>query len=155
FVHGGGLHLLGNMLFFFLTGPFIEDAFGRPVFALLYLLSGFAAVFTHAFHFPDSPAPLRGARGAVAGVLGALLVRLGAARIRFLFFPFLVLPFVRITFTLPAFVVLPAWFLEQHWSATHAQGSEGVAFWAHVGGFAFGAVVAAAIRVMRIEERII
>jgi membrane associated rhomboid family serine protease len=155
FVHGGWLHLLGNMLFFFLTGPFIEDAFGRPLFALLYLFSGFAALFTHALHFPDSTAPLVGASGAIAGIMGAFLVRLGAARIRFLFFPFFILPFVRISFTLPAFVVLPAWFLEQHWSATHAQGNEGVAFWAHVGGFVFGAAAAGIMRVARIEERIV
>lgn len=154
-VHVGWLHLVGNMLFFFATGPFLEDAYGRPFFALFYVASGLVAVATHAVYFAGSLTPLVGASGAVAGVMGAFLIRLGASRIRFIFLPLLVLPFFRVTLLLPAFVVLPFWFLGQHWLARQAAGGESVAYWAHVGGFAFGMVVAGVVRLARVEERFI
>ncbi len=156
FIHGAWFHLLGNMLFFFLSGPFIEDLFGRPLFAILYLVSGAAAVFAHAVHYPTSDVPLIGASGAIAGVMGAFLVRLGPSRIKFLYMPFF--PFfwqLRFTFFLPAFVVLPLWFGEQLFYA-HTAGSEsGVGWWAHIGGFVFGLVAAGAIRLFGIEDHFI
>jgi len=154
-VHVGWLHLIGNMLFFFATGPFLEDAYGRVFFLLFYLASGLVAVATHAVYFAGSMTPLVGASGAVAGIMGAFLIRLGASRIRFLFLPLLVLPFFRITLLLPAFVVLPFWFLGQHWLARQAAGGDSVAYWAHVGGFAFGMLVAGIVRLARVEERFI
>lgn len=154
-VHVGWLHLVGNMLFFFATGPFLEDAYGRPLFAAFYVASGFVAVATHAVYSAGSLVPLVGASGAVAGIMGAFLVRLGASRIRFLFLPIFPLPFFRVKLLLPAFVVLPFWFLGQHWLARQASGGSGVAYWAHVGGFAFGMVVAGIVRLARVEERFI
>jgi membrane associated rhomboid family serine protease len=154
-IHGGWLHLIGNLLFFFATGPFLEDAWGRPLFAGFYVVAGLVAVGTHAVYFAGSQVPLVGASGAIAGVMGAYLIRLGAARIRFWFLPLLVLPFFRVTLLLPAFAVLPFWFLGQHWLARQAAAGDGVAYWAHVGGFAFGLVVAGVLRVARVEQRFI
>lgn len=154
-VHTGWLHLVGNLLFFFATGPFLEDAWGRPLFGVVYVLSGLVAAATHAVYFAGSMVPLVGASGAIAGVMGAFLIRLGAARIRFLFLPLIVLPFFRVTLLLPAFIVLPFWFLGQHWLARQAAAGAGVAYWAHVGGFAFGIVVAGVLRLARVEERFI
>jgi hypothetical protein len=152
FVHGGLVHLLGNMLFLFLTGPFVEDLFGRPVFAALYLLSGGAAVLAHAARDHESLAPLIGASGAVAGVMGAFLVRLAAARIQFLVVPIPILWMLRFKVFLPAFVVLPLWLAQQVIYA-HAYPDAGVAFFAHVGGFAFGAAAALVIRLTDLEAR--
>ena len=108
FMHAGWMHLLGNMLFLFLTGPFIEDRYGRPLFTVFYLASGAAATLSHAAHDPASLVPLVGASGAIAGLMGAFLVRLGASRIRFLVWP-MPIPFIhwRYSVLLPAFVVLP------------------------------------------------
>ena len=155
FMHGGWLHLLGNMLFLFVSAPFIEDLFGRVLFGFLYLATGIAAALTHASFFPDSVVPLVGASGAVAGVMGAFLVRLATARIRFLVFPIGFLPFLRFRIALPAFVVLPLWAGEQLVYASVADTGSNVAFWAHVGGFASGVVLAGLVRLSGIEERVI
>ncbi|MBZ5588939.1 MAG: rhomboid family intramembrane serine protease [Acidobacteriia bacterium] len=153
FIHSGWMHLLGNMLFFYLSGPFLEDAFGRPLFSLLYLSSGVAAAFVHIATFPQSDAPLVGASGAIAGCMGAFLVRFVRRKIRFLYFYFI--GFFRTgTVDLPAWVVLPLWFLQQLFFAG-LSGSSGVAYRAHVGGFLFGFVAAFAIKQLRIEERYI
>jgi membrane associated rhomboid family serine protease len=155
FVHAGWLHIIGNMLFFFLSGPFVEDLFGRPLFAGLYLLSGLGGAYAQLLSNPASVIPLVGASGAIAGIMGAFLVRLTAARIRFLFVPIILLPTFRFTFFLPAFVVIPTWFLEQLWYAQQGEGVGGVAWWAHVGGFLCGATVAIGVRAARFEERVI
>jgi membrane associated rhomboid family serine protease len=152
FVHAGWMHLLGNMLFLFLTGPFVEDLFGRPVFTGLYLLAGAAAVLAHAAQDPASVVPLVGASGAVAGVMGAFLVRLARARIQFLVLPVPVLWMLRFKLFLPAFVVLPLWLVQQ---VVYAQLTPDapVAFRAHVGGFVFGAALALVIRLTDLETR--
>jgi membrane associated rhomboid family serine protease len=150
FVHAGWLHLLGNMLFFYISGPFVEDAFGRPLFAALYLASGVVSSLVHVAAFPTSEAPLIGASGAIAGIMGAFLVRFAHTKIRFLYFYFI----RGGTVDLPAWIVLPLWFLQQLFFAGLAR-SNGVAFRAHVGGFAFGFVVALAIKLFAIEERFI
>lgn len=152
FMHGGWLHLLGNMLFLFLSGPFLEDRYGRALFAAVYLLSGLAATGFHASQVQDSAVPLVGASGAIAGVMGAFLIRLGKARIQFLVLPIPFLPFLRFKPFLPAFIVLPLWAAEQYVSARLLP-EAGVAWWAHLGGFAFGGVLAAAIGLMRLEDR--
>ncbi|MDQ5859254.1 MAG: rhomboid family intramembrane serine protease, partial [Acidobacteriota bacterium] len=153
FVHAGLLHLLGNLLFFFATGPFLEDVFGRPLFLLLYVLSGFAALAAHSWQNPGSLAPVVGASGAVAGIMGAFLVRLRTSRIRFLCVPILFLPWIRFRFLVPAFVFLPLWFAAQFWLATSTTEPGNVALWAHVGGFAFGAAAALVLALLRIEKR--
>ncbi|TAM48792.1 MAG: rhomboid family intramembrane serine protease [Acidobacteria bacterium] len=153
FVHAGWLHLLGNMLFFYLTGPFLEDAWGRPLFAAFYLASGVVASLVFIAAFPSSNAPLVGASGAVAGLMGAFLVRFVRRKVRFFYFYFIVI-FRTGTVDLPAWLVLPLWFCEQLLFASLSKDS-GVAYRAHVGGFAFGFVAALAIKALRIEERFI
>jgi membrane associated rhomboid family serine protease len=158
FLHGGLLHLLGNMFFLFLAGPFIEDVWGRPLFAGFYLAAGAVAALMFAARYPTLDEPLIGASGAVAGVMGAFLVRYWRTRIRFLYFFF---PFRPGTFSAPAWVMLPLWFgrelvFAQSWDvAAPGTGGGGVAHWAHVWGFAFGIAVAAAVSYWRIEERFI
>jgi membrane associated rhomboid family serine protease len=154
FLHGGWLHLLGNMLFLFVTAPFLEDVWGRPLFAAFYLAAGVVAAYTHGFASPHSLAPLIGASGAIAGVMGAFLVRFGSRRMEFLWLPIPPLFFIRRRIVLPAFVFLPMWLVEQLLYARSARGS-GVAWWAHVGGFAFGFAVALLLRLARVEERYI
>jgi len=153
FVHAGLFHLVGNMLFFFATGPFLEDVFGRPLFLLLYLLSGLFALAAHSWQNPGSLAPVVGASGAVAGVMGAFLVRLRTSRIRFLCVPILFLPWIRFRFLVPAFLFLPLWFAAQFWLATSSTDPGSVALWAHVGGFAFGAAAALLVALLSIEKR--
>src|SRR5436309_2490442 len=153
FVHAGLLHLAGNMLFFFATGPFLEDLFGRVLFTLIYVASGAAALAAHVWQNPGSWAPVVGASGAVAGIMGAFLIRLGMSRIRFLFVPIILLPWIRFRFLVPAFVFLPLWFIGQFWLATNLAEPGGIALWAHVGGFAFGAAITLLIVVFGVEKR--
>lgn len=152
FLHGDLWHLLGNLLMLFITAPFLEDVYGRVLFGALYLLGGLFAAGAHAIATAHPDAPLVGASGALAAVMGAFLVRLGRSHIRFLFIPILVLPTLRFRFALPAFVVLPLWFLEQLVSARLAPDAP-IAWWAHIGGFAFGVAVALAVNLLRIEEK--
>src|SRR5207253_1775589 len=89
FIHAGLLHLIGNLLFFFLSGPFVEDVYGRPLFAALYFSGGAVAALTFAARDPSSTTPLVGASGAIAAVMGAYLVRFFRSKIEFLWLPFL------------------------------------------------------------------
>jgi membrane associated rhomboid family serine protease len=158
FLHGGFWHLFGNLFFLFLAGPFIEDVWGRPMFAAFYLLAGAVAALMYAVHYPDIDGPLIGASGAVAGVMGAFLVRYWKTNIRFFYWFFVVF---RGTFTAPAWLMLPLWFLRelffaQAWDVVSpGAGGGGVAHWAHVWGFVFGLAVAGAIRHYRVEERFV
>jgi membrane associated rhomboid family serine protease len=156
FVHGGWIHLLGNMLFLFLTGPFIEDLYGRPLFAVLYFVSGIAGAGAFAAGAPQAQAALVGASGAIAGVMGAFLVRLAARRIEFLVLPVPIVPAFRFKLKLPAFVVIPLWAAEQLYYAFSVAGADSpVAFSAHVGGFVAGLVLAGAVALLRVEERFV
>ncbi|MCW2600567.1 MAG: putative integral rane protein [Frankiales bacterium] len=138
FLHGGWLHLLGNMLFLYVFGNNVEDRLGRLKYLLFYLFCGYVATYGFALLRPDSTQPLVGASGAIAGVLGAYLVLYPRAKVwsllTFLFF----LP-VR----LPAWLVLGGWFLLQYVYARGAgvSGASGVAYWAHVIGFVVGALL--------------
>ncbi len=157
FLHGGWGHLLGNMLILFLAAPFVEDVWGRPLFAGFYIFSGFAAAMAFVVANPDSSIPMVGASGAIAGVMGAFLVRFHSNRIRFFYMVGL---FWRGTFFAPAWLMLPLWFGEQVFMMMMVEGLDlpdggGIAYWAHIGGFAFGAVVAIVVRKARIEERFI
>lgn len=155
FVHADIFHLLGNLLFFFLSGPFIEDVFGRPLFAFLYFAGGVVAVLTFATQHPDSIVRLVGASGAIAAVMGAYLVRFARSKVEFLFIPFLFRPTFNFRFWLPAFVVLPLWFVQQLLEMRSEAGGGGVAFSAHVGGFLFGVVVALIVKATRFEEKFV
>jgi len=153
FVHASLLHLLGNMIFFFATGPFLEDVLGRFLFIVIYLLSGVAALAAHTWQNPGSLAPVVGASGAIAGIMGAFLIRLRTSRIRMLFVPIILLPWVRFRFLVPAFVFLPLWFIAQFWLATNMTEPGSVALWAHVGGFVFGACAMLLVLLLGIEKR--
>ena len=140
FLHGGWLHMAGNMLFLWIFGNNVEDRLGRVVFVLLYLLGGLAAAGLQLVFDPGSAVPNVGASGAIAAILGAYLVLFPRARIHTL------LIFFFITWVeLPAVVVLVGWFVLQLFSGVGEIGSEamggGVAYWAHVGGFVFGMAV--------------
>jgi membrane associated rhomboid family serine protease len=142
FMHASWLHILGNMLFLWIFGNNVEDAIGRLRFLLWYLAAGLAATATQTWvtlHYAplvDASVPNLGASGAIAGVLGAYLVLLPTARVLTLIGFFFVLP-------LPAFYFLGIWFVLQLWeggfAVTHPAAGGGVAFFAHVGGFVFGA----------------
>jgi membrane associated rhomboid family serine protease len=135
FMHGGLLHLGGNMLFLWIFGNNIEDAMGRLRFIAFYLLGGIAAFALQVLVNPGSDIPTLGASGAIAAVLGAYLLLYPRARV-------LTVIFIIFFFTLveiPALFVLGFWFLLQLWDASNAQpGAGGVAYFAHIGGFAFG-----------------
>ncbi len=149
FLHGGWLHLLSNMFILFLAGPPVEDAYGRPGFTALYLVSGVAASLAHIARFPDSESALIGASGALAGVMGAFLVRCGRAKIRFFYWWFL----RGGTFDAPAWLMLPLWLLQQVFYGTLTGEHGGVAYWAHVGGFVCGALAAVVVKLGKLEER--
>jgi membrane associated rhomboid family serine protease len=157
FMHAGFFHLFGNMLFLFLAGCAIEDAWGRPLYLVFYLASGLIATGAHQIIFPHSVTPLVGASGAIAGLMGAFLVRLARTRIRFLYVIWFLFLGIRTgSFYAPAYVVLPLWLLQQFLIASLDDGSGGgVAVWAHIGGFAFGAIVAAVVKLTNFEEKFI
>ena len=143
FLHGGFLHILGNMLFLFLAGIAMEDAWGRGFYTIFYLAAGLVATATHAFTAPDSKIYLVGASGAIAGLMGAFMVRYFKARIKFFYF----IIFKAGTFKAPAYVMMPLWiaFELKDSFTTSTSDSGGVAIWAHIGGFFFGAVVGALV----------
>jgi membrane associated rhomboid family serine protease len=149
FLHAGWLHLVANMLIFYLAAPFLEEAWGPRLYAAFYLTAGVVAGGMYALLERHLQAPLVGASGAVAGVLGAFLLLRGRSRIRFA----VVLGFVG-TFTAPAWVMLPLWFLFELLDAlagdvAGAGAGGGVAYWAHVWGFVFGLAFAAVAQQVR------
>ncbi|HET7436352.1 MAG TPA: rhomboid family intramembrane serine protease, partial [Thermoanaerobaculia bacterium] len=152
FMHAGFLHLIGNLLFFYISGPFIEDLYGRPLFGILYFAGGIAATLTYGARHVADATPLVGASGAIAAVMGAYLVRLATSKIRFLFVPFLLRPTFHYVFAVPAFIVLPLWFVQQFWQM-QSEHNAAVAFSAHVGGFVFGAAFAAIVKLTGFEEK--
>jgi membrane associated rhomboid family serine protease len=158
FLHGGILHLFGNLLFLFLVGPFIEDVWGRPLYLAFYLSAGAVSGLMFALHYPTVDGPLIGASGAVAGVMGAFLVRYWKTRIRFFYWFGIIFTG---TFTAPAWLMLPLWLARellfaQAWDVmAPGSGGGGVAHWAHVWGFAVGMVVAAGVAYWKIEERFV
>ncbi|MDI5963527.1 rhomboid family intramembrane serine protease [Streptomyces sp. SL13] len=139
FVHGGWTHLLGNMLFLFVFGPAVEDRVGRTRYAVFYLVAGYVATYGYAYGHAGSTQTLIGASGAIAGVLGAFLFLYPRARVTSLL-PFLL--FLPLRF--PAWLVLGFWFALQWFASRTAQAAPGVAYLAHVIGFGFGFLCAAA-----------
>jgi rhomboid family protein len=135
FLHGGWLHLGGNMLFLWIFGNNVEDLLGRLRYLVLYLSSGVAAALVQALSSPSSHIPMIGASGAVAGVLGAYLVTYPRANVHC--FVWIIIFFWIVT--VPAWILLGLWFAGQLLGGlTLSPGSPGVAVWAHVGGFATG-----------------
>jgi membrane associated rhomboid family serine protease len=138
FMHGGWLHLGGNMLYLWIFGDNVEDSMGHGRFAVFYVLCGVAAAMTQALVDPGSRVPMVGASGAIAGVLGAYILLHPQATVRTLVF----LGFYATILHVPAVIVLGLWFLLQFVSAAATPVDEpGVAFWAHVGGFVAGMVL--------------
>jgi len=139
FLHGGWLHLIGNMWFLWLFGDNVEDRLGHARYAALYLAAGVAAALLHIYTNPNSGVPTVGASGAIAGVMGAYFRFYPFARVETLIPPFFFGP----TFILPAVLFLGWWFLLQFFNgalslSAHTHSFSGVAWWAHVGGFLFG-----------------
>lgn len=136
FLHGGWSHLIGNMLFLWIFGDNVEAVMGNVRFILFYLVGGIIASITHVWMNADSAIPSLGASGAISAVLGAYLIMFPRSRIKMFFVVFFV------TFYISALFFIGFWFVQQFMSvyqetSLDAQ-SQGVAWWAHIGGFIFG-----------------
>ena len=151
FLHGGWLHIIFNMWFLWIAGTILEDLWGRIIYPIFYLAAGALSWAVHGAVFPHSFIPALGASGAIAGLMGAFLVRFPTTRIRLGW----VLWVKIIKFDVPAYVILPIWLLMNLSSGVLARvvGAEaGVAYWAHIGGFAFGALGAFLLRTSGLEH---
>ncbi|MFO1089010.1 MAG: rhomboid family intramembrane serine protease [Hyphomicrobiales bacterium] len=149
FIHADWMHLLSNMLFLWVFGDNVEDAYGHLGFLVFFLVCGIAAGLIHALMFPNSQMPLIGASGAVSGVLAAYLVLFPHSRVW-------ILLFMRLPIKIPASIVLVGWLLLQIASLVLTEvDSEGVtvAWWAHIGGFGTGLLITYALR-NRLRERL-
>ncbi len=135
FMHGGWMHILGNMLYLFIFGDQIEDFLGHVRFLIFYLLCGFTAAAAQIWANPDSVIPTLGASGAIAGVLGAYLIKYPRNSVRVLMFRFVT--------HMPAAIVLGFWFVLQILSqaGSPAGSGGGVAYMAHIGGFVAGVIL--------------
>ena len=145
FLHGGWMHLIGNMWFFWIFGDNVEDRLGHGLFLAFYLAGGVFASLCHWYSDPASGVPVIGASGAVAAILGAYAVTWPLARIRCIV---VLIVFVTLI-ELPALIVLGFWFLTQILEASRQMQlgvSGGVAFWAHVGGFLAGTIAMPLLR---------
>jgi membrane associated rhomboid family serine protease len=136
FLHGGWMHLLGNMWFLWLFGNNVEDAMTRPRYLAFYLLCGLAAALAQVAADPVSGIPMVGASGAISGVMGGYLVLFPHIRV----FTMVPLGFFITTVALPAWVMLLYWMAIQFFGGLGSIGAQGggVAFWAHIGGFVAG-----------------
>jgi membrane associated rhomboid family serine protease len=145
FLHGGILHILGNMLFLWVFGGSVEDRLGHKFYLLFYMLCGIGAGITHIVANWGSPLPSVGASGAISGVMGAYIVLFPFSRILTL----VPLLFFFFTVRIPALLVLGIWFAIQFLSGVSTLGGVnqgGVAWWAHIGGFVLGALMALGAR---------
>ncbi len=151
FLHGGWLHLIGNMWFLWLAGFVLEDVWGRPLYLAFYLIGGAVALQLHAFSDPNSIIPCVGASGAVAALMGAFLTRFPKLKIEMMWiFGF----FRTYRFQASAYWLLPLWLLSEIFYGALFGKTSGVAHWAHVGGFLFGALGAFVIGKMGLEGRV-
>ena len=151
FMHGGWMHLIGNLLYLWIFGDNVEDSMGHGRFVVFYLLCGIAAVLAQALPDPSSTIPMVGASGAISGVLGAYLLMYPHARV------LVVIPlgFYLHTMRIPAGLVLVLWFGLQLLSSAMAQpGQGGVAFRAHIGGFIAGMLLIPLFKQRRVRLRL-
>lgn len=162
FLHAGWLHLLGNLFILYLAGAPLEDVWGRPLYLVFYLSSGVAAALLFALRYAGSETPLIGASGAIAGIMGAFLVRFWRVKIKFFYFIWIIVRVWAGTFSASAMAIMPIWFLnEALWAyisdhfyrATPDGTASGVAYLAHVGGFLFGVVFALVVKTLGLEEK--
>jgi membrane associated rhomboid family serine protease len=138
FLHGGWLHLIGNVWFLWIFGNNVEDSMGHTRFLVFYLVTGLVAAGAHMVSAPGSQIPMVGASGAISGIMGAYLVLYPRVRVHTLF---IIVIIIRVI-PLPAWVMLGYWLLIQLLLGTQTTGATGgVAFWAHVGGFLAGVVL--------------
>jgi membrane associated rhomboid family serine protease len=151
FLHADWWHVLGNMWFLWLAGFVLEDAWGRPLYLLIYLMAGAMACQFDAWASPGSIVHSVGASGAVAGLMGAFLVGFPKMRIRMMWlFDLGLFPFLR--FWMRAYWLLPLWVFIEINSGMRPR--DGIGHWAHVGGFLFGALAAVALRCSGLEHRV-
>ncbi len=150
FLHGGWMHLIGNMWFLWLAGFVLEDVWGRSLYTIFYLVAGAAALQFHAWTNQGSITATLGASGAVAALMGAFLVRFPTMKIEMAWL-FL---FRIYRFKAAAYWLLPLWLLMEVFYGTLFGQTTGVAHWAHVGGFLFGALAAVAIRHSGVEQKV-
>jgi membrane associated rhomboid family serine protease len=145
FLHGGWMHLLGNMLFLWVFGGAVEEALGHFQYLIFYLICGVGSALVHTVFNLGSKVPTIGASGAISGVMGAFIVLFPRARVTTLI-PALLLFF---TVRIPAYLMLGYWFFLQFFSGVASLGMTdqgGVAWWAHVGGFILGALLVVGVR---------
>jgi membrane associated rhomboid family serine protease len=148
FLHGGIMHLVGNMLYLYIFGDNVEDRLGHGLYLLFFLASGAGAALTEVYARQESMVPLIGASGAIAGVLGAYFLLFPRAKVLTLIPLFVFFPVVEI----PAFFFLGFWFLLQFLLGSIDTGvgqSTGVAWWAHAGGFVLGLILLPVLLVLR------
>jgi membrane associated rhomboid family serine protease len=139
FMHGGWMHIIGNMLFLWVFADNVEDAFGYFGFIIFYALCGLVGGITHALVMSQSFSPLIGASGAVSGILASYLVLYPRARVW-------ILLFMRLPVPLPAIWVLGGWFLLQVYGLAAAQPGDDIAWWDHMGGFGCGLLITLLLR---------
>jgi len=137
FMHGGWMHLIGNMWFLWLFGNNVEDSMGRVRYFVFYLLCGLAAAAAQTITSPSSIVPMVGASGAISGVMGAYVMLYPRVRVHM----FIPVGFFFFRTAVPAYLMLGYWFLLQLLGGSVGSGEGGVAFWAHVGGFLAGALL--------------
>jgi membrane associated rhomboid family serine protease len=157
FLHAGWWHLIGNMWFLWLAGFILEDNWGRMTYAAFYLIAGAAAHQFYAWMSPESIVPTLGASGAVAGLIGAFLVRFPKLKIEmklYILLVFLIGYFRAFRFKLAAYWLLPLWLLVELSKGSLFGAGDGINHWAHVGGFVFGGLVACAIRFSHLEHKV-
>lgn len=152
FLHGGLLHLAGNMLYLWVFGDNVEDELGHASFLVFYLLAGVLGSMTQFVTHPTSEIPMVGASGAIAGVLGAYLLLYPNARV---LTAVIIIIFVRLMY-LPAWLLLGFWFFLQFFNGTASLGlpaGGGVAWFAHIGGFLAGGLLIFLVRFSRLSRR--
>jgi membrane associated rhomboid family serine protease len=150
FLHGGWLHIIGNMWFLWIFGNNVEDSMGHVRFVAFYLLCGLGAAAAQMMADPASGIPMVGASGAIGGVMGAYVFLYPKVRVKMLIF----LGFFVTTFTVPAFWMLGYWFVAQLLGGVGSIGAQGgVAFWAHVGGFVVGAALIPLFQIPELVQR--
>jgi membrane associated rhomboid family serine protease len=149
FLHGGWFHLIGNMWFLWVFGNNVEDSMGGARYLVFYIVCGLAAAAAQTLINPSSAVPMVGASGAISGVMGAYIILYPRVRVHML----VILGFFITRIVVPAYLMLGYWLLLQLVGGALATESGGVAFWAHAGGFAAGAILIAVFQDPQLVNR--